>query len=283
MTKNFQIGHHSINPLGIGTWLMGGGVYSDKTTYAQYGNEAQEISAIRLAIAHGQNHLDTAQMYGAGHTEEIVGQAIAGFDRSSLFIASKVWKSHATRAGVPAAIRGMLQRLKLQKLDLVYIHSPFPEIPMAEYLAGLNDAIDQGLTTYLGVSNFNLDQLQQAISLSRHPITALQNHFNLLHKNEFPTELQQFCRQHQIAMVAYRPLERKMLADKCTQPTILKLAQKYQRSPAQIALNWLISQPGMVAIPKASQPTNIIENIKSLDFEINDADLKILSALPDEL
>lgn len=283
MTFNKKIGDKAVNPIGIGTWLMGGGVYLEsKTTYAIYGTESEEIKAIRYSIEQGQNHLDTAQMYGAGHTEEIVGQALEGLEREQLFITSKVWKSHATRSAVPQAIKGMLQRLKLNYLDLVYIHAPFPELEMSEYMQGLNDAVDQGLTKYIGVSNFTLVQLKQAVKLSKHPITAVQNHFNLLHKAEFPPAMRAYCNEHNIAMVAYRPLGRKMLADECRNQTLLDMAKKYDKTPAQIALNWLISQEGMLAIPKASKLENIKENVGALEFAISADDLATLSALADE-
>jgi len=283
MNFNKKIGDKTVNPVGIGTWMMGGGIYLEsKTTYAIYGTEAEEVIAIRHSIELGQNHIDTAQMYGAGHTEEVVGEAIEGLDRESLFIASKVWKSHATQEAVSYSIEDMLQRMKIEYLDLVYIHAPFPEVEMAEYIQGLNGAIDKGLTKYIGVSNFTLEQLKQAVELSKHPITAVQNHFNLLHKAEFPEEMKSYCVENNIAMVAYRPLGRKMLADECTNTTLLEMAKKYEKTPAQIALNWLISQESMHAIPKASKLENIEENVGALEFEISEEDLSTLSKLPDE-
>ena len=283
MKFNKNIGEKIVNPIGIGTWMMGGGIYREsKTTYAIYGTESAEISAIRHSIELGQNHIDTAQMYGAGHTEEVVGEAIEELDREALFIASKVWKSHATKTAVPYAIKDMLQRMKLGYLDLVYIHAPFPEVEMAEYIEGLNNAVDAGLTTYIGVSNFNLEQLKKAVELSKHPITAVQNHFNLLYKAEFPTEMREFCVDNDIAMVAYRPLGRKMLADECTNKVMLDIAKKYQKTPAQIALNWLVSQTGMHAIPKASNIDNIKENVDALEFVISQEDIEILNSIPDE-
>lgn len=284
MGMNFkEIGKKTVNPIGIGTWMMGGGIYRDtKTTFAIYGTEEKEIKSIRHSIELGQNHIDTAQMYGAGHTEEIVGRAIEGFDRDKLFIASKVWKSHATRLAVPHAIRDMLKRMNTSYLDLVYIHAPFPEMEMKEYIDGLNDSIEQGLVKSIGVSNFSLEQLEQAVDLSKQPIAAIQNHFNLLYKAEFPEEMRKYCLEHDIAMVAYRPLGRKMLADECSNATVLELASKYNKTPAQVAINWLISQEGMHAIPKSSNIENLDENFGALSFEMSSSDLSMLSELPDE-
>ncbi|MPM62763.1 Aldo-keto reductase YhdN [bioreactor metagenome] len=283
MNFNKKIADKMVNPLGIGTWMIGGGIYLEsKTTYATYGNEEEEVKAIRYSIAQGQNHIDTAQMYGAGHTEEVVGQAIEGLDRNKLFIASKVWKSHATRLAVPHAIQDMLKRMRTDYLDLVYIHAPFPELEMEEYIHGLNDALDQGLIKNIGVSNFTFDQLKQAVSLSKHPISALQNHFNLLYKAEFPADLRRYCITNNIAMVAYRPLGRKLLADECQNEVLLNMAKKYGKTPAQVALNWLISQNGFYAIPKALKLEDIKENMAALEFEISQDDLEILNMLPDE-
>lgn len=278
-----QLGNKKVNPIGIGTWLMGGGVYVEsKTTFAVYDHDEEAIAAIRYSIEKGQNHIDTAQMYGAGHTEEVVGQAIRGYDRNSLFIASKLWKSHATRSAVSHAVVQMLERLSIDKLDLVYAHAPWPEVNMEEYIVGLNDAVDQGLTDYIGVSNFNLDQLKQAVNLSKHPIAALQNHFNVLYKQEIPQELEDFCKDNAIAVVAYRPLGRKLLTDECTSQVILDLAKKYEKTPGQIALRWLTQKPNFHAIPKAVEPHHIDENIEALSFELSVEDTVKLSALADE-
>lgn len=282
MVTEKKIGDTVLNPIGIGTWQMGGGYLEGKIPFAVYGNESKEIEAIRFSIAHGQNHIDTAHMYGAGHTEEIVGQAIADLDRTTLFIASKVWKSHSSRSAVPHAISESLKRLQINQLDLVYAHYAFIESPMQEYIAGLNDAVDRGLTRYIGVSNFTLEQLKQAMTISRHPITAVQNHYNVLHKSEFSAEMQAFCTAQNIALVAYRPLGRGMLTEECTHPTLLELAAKYQKTTAQIALNWVLGHTNMHAIPKASKTVNIESNLAALSFDLSEEDRAALAALPDE-
>lgn len=282
MVTEKKIGNSLVNPIGVGTWMMGGGYLEGKIPFAVYGNESKEIEAIRFSIAHGQNHIDTAHMYGAGHTEEIVGQAIADLDRPQLFIASKVWKSHSSRSAVPHAISESLKRLQINQLDLVYAHYAFVESPMEEYIAGLNDAVDKGLTRCIGVSNFTLDQLKHAMTISKHPITAVQNHYNVLHKSEFPAEMQTFCTANNIALVAYRPLGRGMLTEECTNQTLLNLAAKYQKTTAQIALNWVLSHDNMHAIPKASKTANIESNLAALNFDLSEEDRTELNNLPDE-
>lgn len=276
MKKN--INGFPIHPVGIGTWLMGGGMFTDKIPFAVYGGEEKEIEAIRYSLSKGQNHIDTAQMYGMGHTEEIVGNAIQGFDRSKIFLASKIWRTHALRLSVVKQVAEMLKRLQTTYLDLLYMHAPWPEVDLEQCIQGINDAVDRGLVRAVGVSNFNLEQVEQAIAASKYPIAALQNHYSLTYRSEFSPELRALCRTHTITFVAYKPLERKKLTDNPL-PLITKLAKKYQKTPAQVILNWVISQEGVVAIPKASWKKHIDENLGALTFEIEEKDKEVLDNL----
>jgi diketogulonate reductase-like aldo/keto reductase len=274
-----QIGDAEVHPIGIGTWGMGGARWADGAAYADYDNDQREIEAIRYALSRGQNHIDTAQFYGATHTEELVGEAIKGFDRTGLFIASKVWKSHAKRSATPRAVEGMLGRLGIGKLDLLYVHAPWEGVPMETYILGLNDALTAGLTGRIGVSNFTLEQLRQAIRISPNPIVADQVHYNLIERSVATEQLLRFCREEGIAVVAYRPLERRLLADRLREPLLAELAGKYGKTPAQIALAWLIMQEAVLPIPKASQRGHIDENLGSLQVAIQPEDLVRLDRL----
>jgi diketogulonate reductase-like aldo/keto reductase len=131
----------------------------------------------------------------------------------------------------------------------------------------------------LGVSNFSLDQLEQALRISVHPIVADQIHYNLIERSVATEELLRFCRQEEIAVVAYRPLERRVLADRTEEPLLRELAGKYGRSPAQIALAWLTEQEGVVPIPKASQAAHIDENLVSLEVVLQREDRESLDAI----
>jgi len=280
MNKTININGFEINKIGIGTWLMGGGWDKENSiTYADYEHDDDSIKAIRYSIDKGQNHIDTAQMYGAGHCEEIVGKALKGYDRSKLFVASKVWKSHSQRKAVVISIEESLRKLQLDYLDLIYIHSSKNSYPMEDYIAGLNDAVDKGLAKGIAVSNFNLDQLKQAQKLSKHPILANQMLYNILERSDVTDEMLKYCNKNNILLVAYRPVERKLLADQCTNETVLSLSKKYNKTPAQIALNWLVSKPNVVAIPKATQETHINENLGALNFEITAEDIKLLDEI----
>ncbi len=274
-----KINGKKIHPIGIGTWAIGGSRFEDGSAFADYDHDDQYIDAIRYSISRGQNHIDTAQIYGVGHTEEIVGRAIRGLKRENLVIASKVNKSHALRSAVPKAAEGMLSRLGIDRLDLLYVHGPWNVLPMKEYIAGVNDALEAGLTDAIGVSNFNAEQLKEALSLTRNPLVANQVHYNLLDRGHVTQDLIDLCLKENILIVAYRPLERKLLADQCANTSILRLADKYKRPVSQIAINWLLAQKNVVVIPKAAMREHIDENLASLEFILDPGDIEILDSL----
>ncbi len=274
-----KINGKKIHPIGIGTWAIGGSRFEDGSAFADYDHDDQYIDAIRYSISRGQNHIDTAQIYGVGHTEEIVGRAIRGLKRENLVIASKVNKSHALRSAVPKAAEGMLSRLGIDRLDLLYVHGPWNVLPMKEYIAGVNDALEAGLTDAIGVSNFNAEQLKEALSLTRNPLVANQVHYNLLDRGHVTQDLIDLCLKENILIVAYRPLERKLLADQCANTSILRLADKYKRPVSQIAINWLLAQKNVVVIPKAAMREHIDENLASLEFTLDPGDIEILDSL----
>lgn len=275
-TKNKK----DLNPIGIGTWMIGGGWDSELSlAYADYDNDQESIEAIQYSIKNGQNHIDTAFLYGTGHSEEVVGEAIKPFVRGDLFIASKVWKTHSQRKAIVPHVEGMLKRLQTDYLDLIYIHSSKNPFPMEEYIAGLNDVVDLGLAKGLAVSNFNLEELKQAESLSKHPILANQILYNILERKEASNDLLSYCRRKNIAIVAYSPVERGLLGENCNNEVVLGLAQKYGKTPAQIALNWLISQKITYAIPKAIQKEHIDQNIDVSNFTLQEEDIVRLNQL----
>lgn len=280
MNKTININGLEINKIGIGTWLMGGGWDKENMlTYSDYEHDEESIKAIKYSLEKGQNHIDTAQMYGAGHCEEIVGKALKGYQRHKVFVATKIWKANSQRKAVVLSLEDSLKKLQLDYVDLIYIHSAKNPYSMEEYMAGLNDAVDKGLAKGLAVSNFNLEQLKQAQKLSKHPILANQMLYNILERSDVTDEMITYCKENNIVLVAYRPIERKLLADQCTNETVLSISKKYNKTPAQVALNWLCSKPNVVAIPKATKLEHIEENLASLDFEMSAEDLKLLDEL----
>ena len=266
----WRIGGRAVHPIGIGTWGMGGDRLPDGEVFADYRYDDRDIAAIRAAVELGQNHIDTAQLYGAGHTEELVGEAISGLEREELFIATKVWRSHSLRHAVPRAAEESLRKLRIDVLDLLYVHAPWDSVPMEEYVAGLDDAVDAGLTRAIAVSNFSAGQVLDAVRLSRHPIVANQVRYSLLHHGHVSSRMRAVCSEHGVTIVAYRPVERRLLADQATSPAVLDAAARVGCTPAQLAISWVINQPGVVTIPKASSREHLEENMGAMRVRIPD-------------
>ena len=260
-----------IHPIGIGTWGIGGFMEPE------YGDEEKAVEAIKYSVSKGQNHIDAAELYGAGHTEEVIAEALKELDRDKLFIASKVNRRMTKSNEVVRSVEKILKRLEIDQLDLLYLHSYWEEENMEEWLQGVNDAVDKGLAKRLAVSNWSVENLKWGMSKTKHKIVANQMNYNILYQVEAPQEMKDLCKKENITIVAYRPVERKLLADQCENETVLEIAKKYDKTPAQIAINWLISQENTVAIPKAVDKAHIDENLVAMDFELEQGDIEQLN------
>lgn len=253
--------------IGQGTWRMGGGMQPD------YSQDEQAVQAIRDALELGYTHIDTAEMYGGGHAEELVARAIRSFPREQLFIASKVWKVTQDPRDTQEALQGSLRRLQLDYLDLYMIHRPNQDVPLEAAFEALNSAVRQGLVRHLGVSNFNLEQLRRAEQLSESPLAAAQLLYNLHQRKYQANGVIPYCQERGTLVVAYSPLDRGYLVE---DPLLQQLAEKYEATPAQIALHWLVRQPLVVALPMSTQRLHLEENLKSLELDLSEADLQAL-------
>jgi diketogulonate reductase-like aldo/keto reductase len=264
-TKSLKSGF-TMPVFGIGTWKMGGILNADPK------NDEQDRKGLRIALELGVTLIDTADLYGAGHAEELVGVAIKGFDRDKLFIVSKVYKDKLAYDDVIKACRASLERLRTDYLDLYLIHAPNPEIPIKDTFKALDELKEQGLIREIGVSNFTIDELKEAQSVTKNKIVVNQLHYNLAYQNL--QEAVDYCRTNDIMVMAYRPIERGALIEKEI-PVIEDMCKKYGKSKPQIVINWLISQ-GIVAISKMSDPKHLMENLKSLDFTMDKEDIERL-------
>ncbi len=255
--------------LGMGTWGMGGKFEKDT------GNFDESVAALRFGLDLGIKLIDVAEIYGGGLSEEIVGQAIKGYPRKDIFIISKVWKTNLKYDEVLRALKGILTRLQTDYIDLYLIHYPSEEgVPLAETMRAMESLLDDGLIKNIGVSNFDVALMEEAQkNLKRGRISANQIEYSLTQrsaeKNVIP-----FCKNHGIKVIAYRPLARGTLGFAGSK-AVDSLVKKYQKTPAQIALNWIISQ-NMVAIPGALKPEHIKENSGALGWKLDDADIKLL-------
>jgi diketogulonate reductase-like aldo/keto reductase len=266
----------SIPVLGAGTWGIGGKHSAD------YSKDECGINAIRTAIDFGMTHIDTAEYYGAGHTEELVGKAIQTCKRKDLFLTTKVYRTHLRYVDVLSSIRKSLQRLSTDYVDLFLIHWPNKEVPIEETMNALEVCVEEGYTRFIGVSNFSVDLFQEAEShLKRHLLVANQVYFNLTRVNKTyfnglsVKELNSFCESRNVMLIAWSPLEEGKLA-KPGFPVLDDIAKKYGKTQAQVALNWLISKKKIVAVPKASSFEHIKENAGAVGWSLDKSDLKRL-------
>ena len=246
---------------GQGTWHMG----EDRR------RAAEEAAALRLGIELGLTLIDTAEMYGSGRAEEIVADASKGL-RDRLFIVSKVLPYNASRAGTIEACERSLKRLETDRIDLYLLHWR-GSVPLAETLAGLERLKRDGKIRHHGVSNFDLDDMQEWVGLTGgQSVAANQILYNLTRRGP-EWELIPWCRERQIAIMAYTPIEQgRMLRHKA----LAEVAARHDATPAQVALAWLLRQDGMIVIPKASQREHVRENRGALDVKLTADDLAAL-------
>ncbi|MGQ9616767.1 MAG: aldo/keto reductase [Spirochaetota bacterium] len=256
--------------LGLGTWNIGGGMTPD------YSNDDECIASIRMAIEMGYTHIDTAQMYGGGHTEELVGRAIKPFRREELFITTKVWSNNLRYRDVLEKLDLSLRKLGTDYVDLYLIHWPNPSIPLKETFRAFNELIRAGKVRYSGVSNFDLVQLKEAQRLSEVPIATNQVEYNLLNREPEKTGMLEYCRNGGILVTAYEPLGKGALLGNTS---IKKIAKKYGISPAQVAIYWLLQKPGVITIPKSVNEMHLRENLSVLELTISQEELDFLNSI----
>lgn len=257
--------------LGLGTWEIGGTYSSDNY------HDKENIEALRYGIELGMTHIDTAEMYGAGHSEEVVGEAIEPFDRERIFITTKVHPNHLRRNDLIEAAKASLKRLKTDYIDLYLIHWHNPAVPLKETMQAMEFLVKEGITRFIGVSNFDVKLCKEAQSYLSEKIVANQVEFSLTEK-EPEKELLPFCQKEKIMLIAYSPLGRGLLANKRI-PLLEELSQKYNKTPAQIALNWLISKEQVIAIPKAANIKHLEENARAVGWKLSKEDMKRLDKL----
>src|SRR3954453_15865062 len=247
--------------LGQGTWHMG-----ENRRHA-----ADEAAALRLGIDLGMTLIDTAEMYGSGGAEEVVARAANGL-RDNLFIVSKVYPHNASRAGVVAACERSLKRLATDRIDLYLLHWR-GSIPLAETLEGFLRLQRDGKIRHHGVSNFDLDDMQEWVALAGGETVAANQILYNLQRRGPEWKLIPWCRERRIAIMAYTPLgQGRMLQHKA----LGEIASRHGATAAQVALAWLLKQDGTMVIPKATRPEHVRENRGALDLRLTADDVAAL-------
>ncbi len=261
-------GEFSLPVLGLGTWAMGG-------RYARnpFNNDQRDIAAIREAVKQGVTHIDTAEIYAGGHAEELVGEAIKTFDRSELFLTSKVSGDNLQYDRVIESAKESLKRLGVKQIDLYLIHWPNIHAPLKETMRAMDYLLENEMIRHIGVSNFSPKEIAEAQSHTKYRIVNNQIHYSLTARGHESTGTLEYCRKHEILVTAYRPIERGGLVEA---PILQELLAKYQKPPLVIALNWVINKPNVIAIFKSSVPAHLEENLGALGWSLDEEDEKFL-------
>ncbi len=239
-------------------------------------DEKKSVETLRYAIQAGCNYIDTAELYGCWQSEKFLGQAIENYDRESIFIASKVRGSNVSYDAIKMACKNSLERLWVGYLDLYYIHWREEQFDLAECMRAMEDLVDEGRIKYIWVCNFSTQTLKEAQSYcKKYKIVANQVHYNLFFREPESDGLLQYCQENDIMLVSYRPVELGKLAHN---PTLhyMGLVKKYNATPAQLSLNWLIHQMNVVTIFHSSNHEHIQENLWALDFKMSPEDIALL-------
>lgn len=248
----------AVQVLGQGTWKMG----------EDARRRADEVNALKLGLDLGMTLIDTAEMYASGGAEEVVAEAIAG-RRDELFLVSKVLPSNASRTGVPAACEKSLRRLSTDRIDLYLLHWP-GSVPLAETVEAFEALKKAGKIRHWGVSNFDTDEMDELTGFpAGGNVQTNQVLYNLSRRGpEF--DLAPWSRQRGIPLMAYSPVEQGALARNARLEAI---AARHNATAAQIALAWVMAQPGVIAIPKASRQEHVRQNVAALDIKLTGEDL----------
>ncbi|MCU0680375.1 MAG: aldo/keto reductase [Planctomycetes bacterium] len=268
-TKKLNNGFE-IPVLGFGTWFMGGS-FEKEVNY----DESRDIEAIKKTFKLGGTRFDTAEMYAHGYSEEILGRALKEYNRSQLFITSKVMPINLNYDNVISSCKNSLARLQMDYLDLYLIHMPNPDISINETMKAFDHLKEEGLIKNIGVCNFNVERLKEAQSQTKNKIVLNQVHYNLLFREPALKGVIDYCQNNDIFIEAWRPIQQGSLAKKGID-IVDRLGKKYNKTPAQIAINWLISQKNVITLVKASDPKHLEENFGSIGWNMSEEDVKLL-------
>ena len=249
--------------LGQGTWNMGDSAATRK----------EELAALREGIDLGMTLIDTAEMYGDGRSESLVAEAIAGA-RQKIFLVSKVLPSNASRKGAVRSCEASLKRLKTDNLDLYLLHWS-GSYPLEQTVRGFQDLLAAGRIRAWGVSNLDLRELKQLVSIAGGKACAANQVLYNLSRRGIEFDLLPWCREHRVPVMAYSPVEPcRILGHKA----LKRVAQRLGATPAQVALAWVLRKQGVVAIPKAGSVAHVRENHRALALRLDAEALKTLDA-----
>ena len=246
----------SIPALGLGTWELSG------RTCAR---------VVEQALRLGYRHIDTAQVYD---NEREVGDGVraSGVRRHDVFITTKVWTNHFAPNDLERSVKESLVRLRLSSVDLLLLHWPNPHVPLVETLGALAHAKRLGLTRHIGVSNFTVALIEEAVAACPEPLVCDQVEY---HPYLDQTKVRAACDQHGLALVAYSPIAKGRIK---SDETLARIGRVHRKAAAQICLRWLVQQ-NVVAIPRTSRVERLSENIEIFDFELSPDEMSQIATL----
>jgi diketogulonate reductase-like aldo/keto reductase len=234
-----------------------------------------KVQALRLGLENGINLIDTAEIYGS---EPIVAEAIRGFNRDELFIATKVWPTHLKYNSVIKAARNSARRLGVKYIDLYQIHFPNRRVPIAETMRAMEHLVDEGLIRFIGLSNFNLNQVIEAQgALKKYEVVSLQMPYSLIDRR-IEADIIPYAKRENLAILCYYPLGHGRLIREFPKDLVEMVSRNHgPRTPAQIALNWIITKhENAFPIPRASNPMHVRENLGAVGWRLSDEEVKAI-------
>ncbi len=252
-----------VSEVGLGTWQYRGGV-----------------EPLRTGIALGATLVDTAEGYG---TEPLVGKAIAGL-RPEVFLATKVSGDHLKYDQVLRAAEQSLRRLGTDRIDLYQVHWPDSDVPIKETMRAMETLVEEGKVRYIGVSNFSVQEMEEAQgALTKHRVVCNQVVYNLSERH-IEEDLLPYCQQHRVSVMAYSPLARGGLTSgmplrrRKAMDVLARIAQETGKTQAQVALNWCLSRPGVITIPKSDRQERVAENCGASGWRLSAEQVRALDA-----
>ncbi len=267
-TKAFGWTDERVPLIGQGTWHMG-----ESARQRQ-----REVAALQLGLEHGMTHIDTAEMYGRGGAEKVIAEAIRDRRRGELFLVSKVLPENASQRGTTAAAEASLRRLGTDYLDLYLLHWRGRHA-LADTMGAMEDLVSAGKVRFVGVSNFEVDDLREAMAaLSRQRLACNQVLYNL-RQREIEAEVLPFCADQGIAVVAYTPFDGVPGQGTRAWRALQEIGRRHGKTPRQVVLRFLTRTPALFAIPKATDPDHVRENSGAGDFDLDAADVETIERL----
>ncbi len=263
-TRHFGASGRDVAVIGQGTW------------YIEHAERATAVAALRGGLDAGLTHIDTAEMYGSGAAEKIVGEAIEG-RRDEVFLVSKVLPSNASKAGTRRACEASLKRLRTDRLDCYLLHWR-GQYPLAETIAAFEDLKREGKILSWGVSNFDEEDLAEALAVAGRGKIACNQVLYHLSERAIEHDIVSWCRQHDVAVVAYSPFGHSGIPARNSKGgyVLADIAAAHGASLHQVALAFLTRHPSLFAIPKAARLLHVQDNAGALDIELSAEDVERL-------